>query len=119
MKNVQVLGVRGDPLKINQLRRRIDVTDYKCAIVLCDEAWQDPDLDLSNGLDLVSEADTLRLDALVMTVQLNIRKLLEVDSPSSSCKSPTVFELDAHNLVSCGVTHIMQSQCINQSIMDS
>ena len=81
LKNVAILGVRGDPLKIAQLRRRVKVTEYKCAIVLCDQSWQDPDLDLSNGLDLLSEADTLRLDSLVMTVQLNIRKLLEVGRP--------------------------------------
>lgn len=78
LTNTQVLGVRGDPLKINQMRRRIDVTEYKCAIILCDFSWQDPDLDPSNGLTMISQADTLRLDALVMTVQLNIRKLLEV-----------------------------------------
>ena len=46
--------------------------------MLCDEAWVDPDLDVTNGLALKSQSDMLRLDALIMTVQLNIRKLLEV-----------------------------------------
>ena len=50
----------------------------RCAIVLCDRAWIDPDLDLSNGVDERSQNAMLRLDALVMRVQLNIRFLLEV-----------------------------------------
>ncbi len=63
---------------MQQLRHRLDVTAYKCAIILCDQSWLDPDLDLSNGLALSSQSDMLRLDAMVMSVQLNIRKLLEV-----------------------------------------
>ena len=83
VKNIGIVGVRGDPLKPQQLRRRLDVTAYKCAIILCDQSWLDPDLDLSNGVELKSQSDMLRLDALVMAVQLNIRKLLQVDpSPS-------------------------------------
>lgn len=80
MKNIGLVGVRGDPLKPQQLRRRLDVTAYKCAIILCDQSWLDPDLDLSNGVELKSQSDMLRLDALVMAVQLNIRKLLQVAS---------------------------------------
>lgn len=50
----------------------------RCAIVLCDQTWLDPDMDLSNGIDERSQDAMLRLDALVMRVQLNIRFLLEV-----------------------------------------
>ena len=32
----------------------------------------------SNGIEMGSQTDMLRLDALIMTVQLNLRKLLEV-----------------------------------------
>lgn len=78
LKQIGLVGVRGDPLKPQQMRRRVDVTAYKCAIILCDQSWLDPDLDLSNGVELKSQSDMLRLDALVMTVQLNIRKLLQV-----------------------------------------
>ena len=78
LEHLAVVGVRGDPLRSQQIKRRIDVTAYKCAIVLCDQSWLDPDLDLSNGLQLRSQSDMLRLDSLVMAVQLNIRKLLEV-----------------------------------------
>ena len=41
--------------------------------------WQiDPDMVSSNGIEMGSQTDMLRLDALIMTVQLNLRKLLEV-----------------------------------------
>ena len=80
LRQIEVVGARGDPLKMQQLRHRLDVTAYKCAIILCDQSWLDPDLDLSNGLALSSQSDMLRLDAMVMSVQLNIRKLLEVGS---------------------------------------
>jgi hypothetical protein len=40
-------------------------------------SWVDPDNDASNGVDPLCQADMLRLDAMVMTVQLNLRKLLE------------------------------------------
>ena len=48
---------------------------HSCAHV---QAWLDPDLDPSNGIDERSQHAMLRLDALVMRVQLNIRFLLEV-----------------------------------------
>lgn len=79
LEHIEVVGARGDPLKMQQLRRRLDVTAYKCAIILCDQSWLDPDLNLSNGIALKSQSDMLRLDAMVMAVQLNIRKLLEVE----------------------------------------
>lgn len=78
LTQIEVVGARGDPLKMQQLRHRLDVTAYKCAIILCDQSWLDPDLNLTNGIALKSQSDMLRLDALVMAVQLNIRKLLEV-----------------------------------------
>ena len=37
----------------------------------------------SNGIEMGSQTDMLRLDALIMTVQLNLRKLLEVTRPLS------------------------------------
>ena len=80
LHRIGIVGVRGDALKSQQLRRRLDVTAFKCAIILCDQSWLDPDLDLSNGVALKSQSDMLRLDALVMAVNLNIRKLLEACS---------------------------------------
>ncbi len=38
----------------------------------------DPDMVSSNGIEMGSQTDMLRLDALIMTVQLNLRKLLQV-----------------------------------------
>ena len=50
---------------------------------MCDVIWGfggeqiDPDMVSSNGIEMGSQRDMLRLDALIMTVQLNLRKLLE------------------------------------------
>ncbi len=51
---------------------------YRCAIILCDEGWVDPDLDTSNGIQIESEGDLLRLDSMLLMVQLNVRSILEV-----------------------------------------
>lgn len=53
---------------------------YKCVIVLCDSQWCDPDLDSSNGIQMNSLRDMLRIDSMLMMVQLNIRVLLEVST---------------------------------------
>ena len=50
---------------------------YKCVIVLCDSQWCDPDLDSSNGIQM-GLRDMLRIDSMLMMVQLNVRLLLEV-----------------------------------------
>lgn len=56
---------------------------YKSAVVLCDMEWVDPDLRVANGIAISDQGDMLRLDAMLMTVQLNLRKMLEVRcSPS-------------------------------------
>ena len=39
--------------------------------------WLDPDMLRQNGISASEQGDMLRLDAMVMMVQLNIRKLLE------------------------------------------
>lgn len=51
---------------------------YKSAVVLCDMEWVDPDLRVANGIAISDQGDMLRLDAMLMTVQLNLRKMLEV-----------------------------------------
>lgn len=40
--------------------------------------WLDPDLDARNGILMAEESDMLRLDSMIMMVQLGIRQLLEV-----------------------------------------
>ncbi|KAK9818136.1 hypothetical protein WJX72_007697 [[Myrmecia] bisecta] len=77
IRNLSLLHVPGNPLEKVDLQAKLDITKYKCAIVLCDESWVDPDLDLANGIELGEEGDMLRLDAMIMLVQLNIRALLE------------------------------------------
>ena len=48
--------------------------------MLLDQAWQDPDQDISDGVDEKSQTSLLRLDAMLMRTHLNLRKLLEVGS---------------------------------------
>lgn len=76
LENVTVRHVQLDPLQRSQMTK-LDLSSFRCAIVLCDELWVDPDNDDSNGIDTIDEPSVLRLDALVMVVQLNIRKILE------------------------------------------
>jgi len=80
-RRISLLHVRGDPLRFLDLSEKVDVRRFACAIVLCDAAWADPDLDAANGIALRTKRDMLRLDALIMTVQLNIRRLLEARRP--------------------------------------
>ncbi|KAK9843129.1 hypothetical protein WJX74_007389 [Apatococcus lobatus] len=77
LNSLSVLHVKGDPLEKADLTERIDLTKFRCAIILCDEGWVDPDLDTSNGIQIEEEGDLLRLDSMLLLVQLNVRSLLE------------------------------------------
>ncbi len=46
-------------------------------MVLCDMSWLDPDMEVANGIAATEQSDMLRLDAMILMVQLNIRKLIE------------------------------------------
>jgi hypothetical protein len=65
-------------------------------IVICDQAWLDPDLDARNGILMANEKDMLRLDSMIMMCQLNVREILEVGiylSPRTSLGPPPPFPL--------------------------
>ena len=55
------------------MRRR-----FTAAMVLCDGSWADPDQDARNGIDVRAALDFLRLDSMIMMVQVNIRQILQV-----------------------------------------
>ncbi len=76
MSRASVIHVYGDPLKYRDLESKLEVQRFNSAIVLCDAAWVDPDQNAANGIALRTKDDMLRLDSMVMTVQLSIRKLL-------------------------------------------
>ena len=63
-----------------QLNRALTHGRFKCCIVLCDLAWLDPDMKVSNGISATEQRDMLRLDAMIMMVQMNIRKLIDVSA---------------------------------------
>ena len=67
---------------------QLDVKRYKCAIVLCDALWLDPDADDLNGIETKEKRDFLRLDAMIMMVQLNVRKVRFL--PAATCATLSV-----------------------------
>lgn len=73
----QVHHVNANPLQRSSLAAKLDMSTFRCALVLCDELWVDPDSYDGNGIDSLDEPSVLRLDSLVMVTQLNVRKLLE------------------------------------------
>ena len=63
---------------------------FQCAILLCDHAWVDPDLQDGNGVLNGEGEDMLRCDAMLLSTQLNIRQLLEVTPlPHHLCQPPS------------------------------
>lgn len=71
----QVRHVTADPLQRSSLSTALDVAAFRCCLVLCDEAWVDPDANDANGLDTLDEPSVLRLDSLVMVAQVTTRAL--------------------------------------------
>ena len=59
-------------------------------------SWLDPDMEVANGIAATEQSDMLRLDAMILMVQLNIRKLVEVGAVQFHCHM-----LDAAT-ISCG-----------------
>lgn len=74
---LQVRHVYANPLQRSSLASKLDMSTFRCAVVLCDELWVDPDSNDTNGIEGIDEPSVLRQDALVMVTQLNVRKLLE------------------------------------------
>lgn len=66
----QVRHVAANPLQRSSLAAALDVSTFRCALVLCDELWVDPDNNDANGLDSLDEPSVLRLDSLVMVAQV-------------------------------------------------
>ena len=79
--------VQGNPLAAESFETLVDISEYSCAMCLCDRLWVDPDADSSNGVDFMEERDMLRLDSMLLLVQLHIRYALQaqVRSPPRGC----------------------------------
>ena len=70
-------GAQGNPLAAESFETLVDISEYSCAMCLCDRLWVDPDADSSNGVDFMEERDMLRLDSMLLLVQLHIRYALQ------------------------------------------
>jgi hypothetical protein len=68
----QVRHLTANPLQRSSLASALDVSLFRCALVLCDELWVDPDNNDANGLDSLDEPSVLRLDSMVMVAQVNL-----------------------------------------------
>lgn len=66
---LQLSHVMADPVQRAEMSH-VDLSEFKCAIVLCDERWMDPDMDDTNGIDTLDQPSVLRLDATMMVVQV-------------------------------------------------
>lgn len=92
IRRIKVEHVKCDPRRRRKLASAIDISKYKAAIVMCDSMWAGqasaggPDL---GGLGL-SQSEMLRLDADVLLVQLNIRKLLD-DKAKETGSAPPIM----------------------------
>jgi hypothetical protein len=74
-KNISVSYVRGDPLVTADIEA-LPLKSFSNIVVLIDKAWMDTDKDDTNGMGASDTNDMLRLDAMVMMVQLNVRRSL-------------------------------------------
>lgn len=78
---------------------------FSCAVVLCDMKWLDPDEEVANGISATEQSDMLRLDALVLMAQLNIRKLIEV--PATTRTAMLLVAISLLNTLMSPVYHTM------------
>ncbi|KAI8477171.1 MAG: hypothetical protein J3K34DRAFT_515852 [Monoraphidium minutum] len=82
LHNIKVCHVELDPLQVYAVLR-LDLSNFQAAIVLCDEAWVEEGEGGAGGAGRPEGSDhatdqpaVLRLDSLMMMVQLNIRRAL-------------------------------------------
>lgn len=73
---LHVRHCQGNPLDAETYDTLVDISDYNCAMCLCDAKWIDPDSDSTNGVDFLEQGDMLRLDSMLLLVQLHIRTAL-------------------------------------------
>ena len=74
-ENIKVSYTRGDPLVPADIEA-LPLESYSNIVVLIDKAWMDTDKDDTNGMGATDTADMLRLDSVVMMVQLHVRRSL-------------------------------------------
>ena len=87
LKKITIEHIKCDPRDREDLSELVDVTKFSAAIVMQDTMWitgpRAMDIDTpSEAAYALSQTDMLRLDAAVLTVQLNIRYLLEKQGKS-------------------------------------
>ena len=74
LRNITVAHKKCDPRNIHELRNAVDIRDFSAAIVLSDTKWI---VDRNVSGFALSSSEMMRMDALILTCQLNIRYLNE------------------------------------------
>ncbi|KAK9801967.1 hypothetical protein WJX73_003033 [Symbiochloris irregularis] len=75
--NLEIVHIRGNPLDRDEVKTKLQLETFRCAILLCDHMWLDPDMTAANGVEMGEEDDMLRLDSMMLMMQLNLRQLME------------------------------------------
>jgi len=52
---------------------RLPINSFDCIIILCDQAWLDPDMDPANGIDARQPEDMQRIDSMMTMVAVAVR----------------------------------------------
>lgn len=98
VRNLRIDHRRADPCDHARMESTVDISLYRCAIVLCDINWMDPDKVVqcavvcvlpqtcsyarpfpqiaTNGIEMHRSHDMMRMDSIILSIQLTIRRML-------------------------------------------
>lgn len=82
LSNINLRHIQCDPRDKDSLDNAIDISEFSAAIIMQDTLWLNDGVQNERAAYALSQEDMLRLDATVLTVQLNIRYLLEQNRSS-------------------------------------
>jgi hypothetical protein len=82
LENITLRHIQCDPREKDRLNNAIDISEFSAAIIMQDTLWLNDGGHNEHAAYSLSQEDMLRLDATILTVQLNIRYLLEQNRSS-------------------------------------
>eukprot|EP00890_Picochlorum_soloecismus_P002958 jgi/Picsp_1/3663/NSC_06500-R1_probable secreted protein len=82
LSNITLRHIKCDPREKDRLNNAIDISKFSAAIIMQDTLWLNGGVNNEHAAYALSQEDMLRLDATILTVQLNIRYLLEQNRSS-------------------------------------
>ncbi|KAK9908516.1 hypothetical protein WJX75_009020 [Coccomyxa subellipsoidea] len=73
---IAIRHIEANPLHRESFQK-VDLGNVKCALVVCDNQWRDASSTEESNEEHLQAQDYLRLDSMILVVQLNIRTILE------------------------------------------